>query len=118
MHQGRDDVDTPLFSRTYDLVNWLLKVSNHFPRNQRFMVTKRLVDAGLDFQEQLLEANGCRGAERGRHLSRADITLDKVRLYLRLAYGNRWLSEGQYGHASEMVAEIGRLLGGWRRATK
>ena len=28
-----------------------------------------------------------------------------------------WLSPGQYGHGAEMVAEIGRLLGGWQKAS-
>ena len=38
-----------------------------------------------------------------------------MRLYLRLAHRWRWLSSGQYEHVSRMVAEIGRLLGGWIR---
>lgn len=28
---------------------------------------------------------------------------------------SHWLSDGQYEHVSRMVAEIGRLLGGWMR---
>ena len=35
------------------------------------------------------------------------------RLYLRLAHRWRWLNDGQYEHVSRLVAEIGRLLGGW-----
>ncbi|MEI6514050.1 MAG: four helix bundle protein [bacterium] len=37
----------------------------------------------------------------------------KIRLYLRLCERWQWLTSGQYRHASEQVAEIGRLLGGW-----
>jgi hypothetical protein len=43
--------------------------------------------------------------------------LDKVRHYLRLASRWGWLSAGQYRHAAVMVAELGRLLGGWIRQT-
>ncbi|MES9859121.1 MAG: hypothetical protein ABW166_21420 [Sedimenticola sp.] len=35
--------------------------------------------------------------------------------YLKLVHRWQWLSHGQYRHVSEMVAEIGRLLGGWLR---
>ncbi len=42
--------------------------------------------------------------------------LGRLRIYLRLAHRWRWLSDGQYAHISAMVAEIGRLLGGWLRA--
>jgi hypothetical protein len=40
-----------------------------------------------------------------------------LRLYLRLAYQWHWLNAGQYQHVSAKVAELGRLLGGWRQAT-
>lgn len=103
----------PIFSKTYDLVCWLLRVTEHFPRSQRFVVTRRLLDAALDFQELLVEANGLRGGERRQRLVQADAALGKLRLYLRLAMRLEWLSAGQYEHASGMAAEIGRLLGGW-----
>ena len=54
---------------------------------------------------------------RLRHLRQADAHLNKVRLYLRLAHQWGWLSAGQYEHVSRMVAEIGRLLGGWIKQT-
>ena len=34
-------------------------------------------------------------------------------LNLRLAHHWHWLNDGQYGHVSELVAEIERLVGGW-----
>lgn len=42
----------------------------------------------------------------------------RLRLYLRLAHHWNWLSDGQYQHVSAMVAEIGRLLGGWLRHSR
>jgi hypothetical protein len=76
-----------------------------------------LQDAALDFYERITEANGCRGQARLEKLRQADVALDKVRHYLRLATRWGWLSGGQYRHAATMVAELGRLLGGWIRQT-
>ena len=42
---------------------------------------------------------------------------DELRLYLRLARQWDWLSSGQYEHVSRLVAQVGRLLGGWIRQT-
>ena len=109
---------TPLFTKTFDFVSWLLAVTNHFPRSQRFTVTKRLLDAALDFQERLVDANARRGRARLSQLDLADAELDKVRLYLRLAFRWKWLSGGQYRHAAQYVTEIGRLLGGWKKITR
>lgn len=102
-----------IFTRTFDLLTWLLPAADHFPKAQRFVVTKRLTDAVLDFQEALFDANAERQVERTAYLRRADAHLNKLRLYLRLAYQWRWLDSGQYEHVSKMVEEIGRLLGGW-----
>ena len=105
-----------IFTRTYDFITWLLPLSLNFPRSQRFVVTKRLQDAALNFQELIVEANAFREAERKRKLMAADAELVKIRLYLRLCENWQWVSQGQYRHASGMVAEIGRLLGGWLKS--
>ncbi len=103
-----------IFSRTYDLLTWLLPHTEKFPRAQRFVVTKRLQDAALNFQERIIEANKQpRGPARLARLHEADAELLKLRIYLRLAQRWAWTSERQYEHVSEMVDEIGRLLGGW-----
>ena len=104
--------------RVFDLLAWLLPKSERFPRVYRHTVTRRLMDSALDVQDLLFEAQSASGPRRRTLLSRADAALNRLRLYLRLAYHWRWLSDGQYEHASGMVAEIGRLLGGWIRETR
>ena len=110
--------EMPLFTRTFDFITWLMAVTNHFPRSQRFVVTKRLVDAALDFQEIIIEANNCWGQARLSRLYQADTALDKVRLYLRLSARWGWLTAGQYQHSAAMVTEMGNLLGGWQKQTQ
>jgi four helix bundle protein len=102
-----------IFTRTYDLVTWLLPLAEKFPRSQRFVVTQRLQNAVLNFQENLIEANSLRKEKRLEKLRLADVELRKLRLYLRLCQRWAWISSGQYLHVSAMVAEIGKLLGGW-----
>lgn len=76
------------------------------------------MDAALDFQEAIHDANARAGQDRLRFLEAADADLDKLRLYLRLAHQAKSLNDGQYRHVSLMVAEVGRLLGGWIRQTR
>lgn len=102
-----------IFTRCVDLLAWLLPKTEAFPRPYRFTVTQRLMNAALDLQETLVDAQSERGASRAVSLRAADARLTRVRLYLRLAHQWRWLSTGQYERVSAMVAEIGRLLGGW-----
>lgn len=108
----------PIFTKTMDFLDWLIPRTNDFPRLHRHTVTRRLLDAALDFLDRLLEANSLRSEERLQWLNAADGSLDRVRHYLRLVRSLRWLTPGQYEHASRAVAEIGRLLGGWIKTTQ
>lgn len=107
-----------IFTRTFDLLTWLLPRCEKLPKAQRYLVVQRLGDAALDFQEALFHANAHRGEQRLAYLRQADGYLGVLRLYLRLAYQWGWLSSGQYEHVSKKVEEIGRLLGGWLRQSQ
>lgn len=107
-----------ILTQTYDLLMWLLPRSMKFPASQRFIITQRLQNAVLDFQEALFVANARAGQARLLALQDADAHLNKLRLYVRMAHDWEWLTSGQHEFVSKMIAEIGRLLGGWIRQTK
>ena len=102
-----------LLTRLFDLLAWLLPKAERFPRPYRQTVTLRLMNAALDCQEAVFTAQSVRGDRRLSALREADAALNRLRLYLRLAHRWRWLTDGQYGHISAQVVEIGKLLGGW-----
>ena len=105
---------SPIFTRTYDLLRWLLPLTVKFPRQQRFVLAGSLQRTALLFQEQLIEA--AYSPEPLLCLRQADVTLTKLRFYLRLCRDLELLSLGQYAHVSRMVSEVGRLLGGWQKS--
>jgi four helix bundle protein len=105
-----------IFTRTYDLITWLFPLTEKFPRSQRFVLTQRLHNALLNFQELIIEANALRSQQRLAKINLADTELRKLRLYLRLSQRWGWLSDGQYRHVSAMIVEIGKLLGGWKKS--
>ena len=106
--------ESPIFTRTYDLLRWLLPMTIKFPRQQRFVLAESVQRTALQFQEELIEA--AYSVEPTPKLKQADVTLTKLRFYLRLCRDLELLSIGQYAHVSRMVAEVGRLLGGWQKS--
>ncbi len=104
-------------TRAFDLLEWLLPKGEKFPRAYRFTLTQRLLGAALDLQDALIEAEVARGAKRRTALEKADMHLVRIRTYLRLIHQWNWISAGQYQHVSKMVMEIGRMLGGWLKAS-
>lgn len=103
--------ESPLFTKTYDLLRWLLPATLKFPRQQRFVLAEALQRTALQFQEEIIEAGMEKAPLPG--LRRADITLTKLRLYLRLSHDLGLFSRGQYEHGARLTAEVGRLLGAW-----
>jgi hypothetical protein len=108
--------ESPIFTRTYDLLRWLIPATVKFPRQQRFVLASSLQRTALLFQEQLIEA--AHSADPAPRLREADVTLTKLRFYLRLCRDLEFLTLGQYAHVARMVSEIGRLLGGWLKTTE
>ena len=53
-----------IFTRSFDLLAWLLPKSDKFPKEQRFTVTQRLQAAVLDLVESLHLANARSMVER------------------------------------------------------
>lgn len=78
--------DMPIFTRTFDLISWLLPATNHFPKAHRHTLTRQLLDAAFDLRERLEEAHIHRGGERVAQLQQADAALARVRVYIRLTF--------------------------------
>jgi hypothetical protein len=102
---------SPIFTKTYDLLQWLIPATVKFPRQHRFVLADTLQQSGLQFQKQIIAA--VMSDNPRPLLEQADITLAQLRIHLRLAHDLGLFSKGQYRHAAGMVNEIGKLLGGW-----
>lgn len=99
------------------MILWLLPKTQRFPSMHRFTLTQRLLDAAFDTLEGLSDARFRSGRARSDRLRAADAALARVRTHLYLAHQLKWLNDGSYEHVSRMVSDVGRLIGGWRRAT-
>ncbi len=69
-----------IFTRTFDLLAWLLSATNHFPRAHRHDFTRRLFEAAFDLRERLEEANLRKGPARRERVDRADEALVRLKV--------------------------------------
>ena len=103
--------ESPIFTRSYELLQWQIPATVKFPRQQRFVLAAAIQKTALELHEKLIEA--AKSDAPLPLLRQADVLLTKLRFYLRLCRDLELLKLGQYEHASRIVSEIGRLLGGW-----
>jgi four helix bundle protein len=105
--------ESPLYTRTYDLLLWLIPQVQKFPRAHRFGLAERIQRLALDFQDALVAAGKAKGKYRLQKLHQADLHLEQLRVWIRLARDLECLSVRKYEHVSRLTTEIGRLLGAW-----
>jgi len=76
-------------------------------------MAKRLEDTSFSFYDMLVQA--ARAQRTLPILHKADLELDKLRLYMRLSRDRGTTKPRQYEHAARLLTEIGKLLGGWSK---
>lgn len=105
---------SPIFTKTSDFILWLLDHTEKFPKSERFRLARRLEDSAFTFYELLVQA--ARSGHKRRVLLHADLEIEKLRLYVRLAHARKLTSQRQYRFAAGALIEIGKLLGGWLKS--
>lgn len=108
--------ESPLFSKSYDFIQWLIPQTVKFPREQRFVIAQRLQNTAMDYMECLYLATDMN--HQSQALRRADIKLKQLRFYLRLSHDLKLMNIKRYEHASRLIEELGRLLGAWIKTIK
>ena len=104
--------ESPLFVKTYELLLWIIKHVEKFPRSQRFILARRLQDAAFDLYEELVAAARVRRRPIN-NLKRADDRLDMVRRYFRISRDLGFCSLDQYEFVTTGLNEIGKMIGAW-----
>ena len=88
----------PAVEAHFQLIAWLMQTVERFPRSQKFLLGDRIHNTALDVLEALIEATYTR--DRRGHLARANLGLEKLRFFLRLAFEQRHLDVRRYEHAA------------------
>ena len=109
--------EAPIYPATHDLLDWLVPHLEGWPRPQRFLLAREVMDSATHFYRLILRARKVQGQARADTLLEADAELETLRALLRLGQERRYMSLGQYEHVSRLVADVGRQLGGWRAST-
>jgi hypothetical protein len=105
--------ESPLYVKAYDLLLWLLPQAQKFPRSYRFTLSEHIQRCALDFYDLLVAAGKTKNPLRLERLRQADIQLEQLRIWLRLARDLQIITIRQFEHAARLMAEVGRLLGTW-----
>lgn len=108
--------ESPIFTKTYDLLQWLVPKTTKFSREYRFSLALPIQENAFTLQRYLVQAAKARHRDDTIYfLSQADVELTLLRYKIRLSRDLNLLSIKGYEQASRLLDEVGRLLGGWMK---
>ena len=101
-------------TKAYDILLWLIGHVGKFPRSHRFVLGERIETRMLAVLEFLVRAAYAR--EKRGYLEQANADLQVLRLLVRLGKDLGFTSGKQYEFISRELVDLGRQIGGWRKA--
>ena len=107
--------DLIVFQKTYDFYVWQKTVIRHLAKVHKYSLGVQLENETLNLLKQIVKANLTRTAKK-EEIENCLVFLEIIKVLIRA--GHEFNREGgislkNYQLASEKLAEIGKLLGGW-----
>ncbi len=90
----------------------------NFPKQNRYTLGTKIDQVFLTTIEYCFLASYAPKEAKIPLLDRAISRVDLLKLLLQLAWEIRALDTNKYAHLSELLAEIGRMLGGWKKGVQ
>jgi four helix bundle protein len=110
--------DIPIFQKLYDFYQLLYQYIKLFPKQDRYSLGVKLEHTALEILEYIFFASNLRDKEKVEALQKADVQLDLLKVFIRLAKDVKALDIKKYLELEKQLQEIGKMLGGWLKSAK
>lgn len=114
--EGFTQLDVPIFARLYEFYSLLSQYLVSFPKIRRYTLGQKIDTLTLDIFELLFAVSY--SENKVATFKKISIKLDLLKILIRLAKDNQSLTNKQYLSLQSLLQEIGKMLGGWIRASK
>ena len=110
--------DLKILQKTYDMILYGNQCLHQFPKYEKYVLAADIRRSMYTLLQLIIRAN--KKYYKKTTLQEIDIELETLRTLIRLASDNslRYLPLKKYEHWSKQLNEIGKMLGGWIKATK
>lgn len=99
--------------KVFDYWKVLVPVLSKFPKQYKFNLGERMQNFASDLMEILVEAYYSPKDRKKELLAKANIKIETLRRYIRLAYEMGLYSSSTFGRLAGALDEVGRMTGGW-----
>ncbi len=104
-----------IFQKSYDLSVRIYKEVHNFSREYKYDIGERIKVVSLRLLDWIIIANS--EENKVPYLKKVSQDVDRLKIYVRLCYSLNIISNKKYEVLSKFVDEIGRMAGGWLKAS-
>ena len=103
-----------IYGKYLDLISYTNKILLKFPKFERFALCTQISNTTYDGMKQVISAHKFYTVSKKLDsLNLLDIDLKMLKVFIRIAYKNKYISLQNYHAWSSKLFHIGNLLGGW-----
>jgi four helix bundle protein len=110
-------IDIPIFQKTYELYQLFYQFSPHFPKKDRYTIGQKIENSMLEVIEGVVTASQLPKSEKLPILQKTSTKLDLLKVLIRLCKDLKILDNKKYFQLESYLQEIGKMLGGWIKAS-
>lgn len=108
----------PIINKTYEVYKEIIDINDHIVKRHRYGLGTSLENSILECMENLIMAKNAPKTLKSAYLIRASSQLEITAIKLRLFLELRLTNDTKIFQTQMKIAEIGRMLGGWLKATQ
>lgn len=113
-----NDLDIPIFKRSYDLYKEFYTLRLSVPKQDRYTLWQKSEALLIDVLEAIMFASQQSKQEKLPTLERASSRLNFLKVCVRLMKDVKAIDSKRYVILEANLDEIGRMLGGWIKSTR
>lgn len=113
-----NDLDIPIFKKSYDLYKEFYNLRLTVPKQDRYTLWQKCENLLIEVLEGILFASQQTKSDKLPTLEKTSTKLNFLRVCIRLMKDIRAIDAKKYIIIEANLDEIGRMLGGWIKSTK
>ncbi len=105
-----------ILQKVFDMMGYGYQALQQFPKSEKFALVVDIKRCMHLILERVIEAN--KKYYKKTTLQELDVEVTKLKAYIRLSYNLGFLPLKKYELWSEMIVEIGKMVGGWIKSAQ
>ena len=101
-----------LIPKSEKYIQYMIEVIIKLPRTEKFSIGTEYKKSMYEMIEEILLLSKINEKEKLNCINRVEDKLNEQRIFLRIMYKNKWIDEKKFKIASEMIYELGKIIGG------